>query len=123
MLKYLSTCILVFSLAGCSTVIKGTSETITINSVERGTTLYVDGSARGLDTATVSLKKGKTYAIRAEKDGCQPVVAQTAESFDATSLLGIIIDLGIFTIPIDLISGAAWKIEPSTYTVTPICKK
>ena len=109
-------------LTGCSTVIKGTSETITVNSLERGTVISVDGARRGLDSALVSVKKGKTYNIKAEKEGCETVTATTTETFDPTSLLGILVDLGLFTIPTDLISGAAWKAEPSTYTLTPICK-
>lgn len=115
--------ILALGLTGCASVIKGSNETINVNSVEKGTTIYVDGTARGLDTTTVSLKKGKTYSIRAEKEGCDAVSTTTGETFDPTSLLGILLDFGIFSIPIDLISGAAWKIEPTTYTVTPICKK
>ena len=115
--------VVALGLTGCASVIKGSNETISVNSVEKGTTIYVDGAARGLDTASVSLKKGKTYNIRAEKEGCEAASATTGESFDPISLLGILIDFGIFTIPIDMISGAAWKIEPTTYTVTPICKK
>ena len=111
------------SLTGCSTLFKGTTETISVNSIEKGTTLYVDGAARGVDSATVSLKKGKTYHLRAEKEGCESVVGSTNEAFDPTSLLGILLDFGMFSIPIDLITGAAWKIEPTTYTLTPICKK
>jgi hypothetical protein len=110
-------------LSGCSSIIKGTNDTITINSIERGTTLYVDGAACGLDTASVSLKKGKTYSLRAEKEGCESTTSTTTESFDPTSLLGILIDFGLISIPVDMISGAAWKIEPTTYTLTPVCSK
>lgn len=111
------------ALTGCSTVIKGTSDNVSVNSMEKGSTIYIDGAARGTDSAMVSLKKGKPHNIRVEKEGCQPITAETAEAFDATSLLGILLDFGIVTIPVDLISGAAWKIEPTSYTVTPICKK
>jgi uncharacterized protein YceK len=76
-------------LSGCSTVIKGTSETITVNSLEKGTIISVDGAPRGLDSATVSLKKGRPHALKAEKPGCGSVTSETTESFDATSLLGI----------------------------------
>lgn len=110
-------------LTGCASVIKGSSDTLTVNSLEKGTTIYVNGAARGVDTAAVSVKKGKPHTIRVEKEGCQPVTAETTESFDPTSLLGILIDFGLITIPIDLMSGAAWKVEPTTYTLTPICTK
>lgn len=122
MIRKITGTILLATLAtGCATVIKGTNDDVSINSLEDGTIIYVDGAARGKDTAFVNLAKGEEYIIRAEKEGCKPVTATTGESFDPTSLLGIFIDFGIITIPIDLISGAAWKIQPTTYTVTPIC--
>lgn len=67
------------------------------------------------------MKKGNPHTIKVTKKGCQDII-QTGESFDATSLLGILIGFGIITIPIDLISGAAWQTNPTIYTVTPICK-
>src|SRR5689334_18520420 len=108
--------------SGCSSIIKGNSDTITVNSLEHGTMLYVDGAPRGVDNAVVSVKKGKPHAIRAEKEGCLAVNTETTEAFDATSLLGVFLDFGIISIPTDLISGAAWKVDQTTYTVTPICE-
>lgn len=111
----------VASLSGCASIIKGNSEKITVNSLEQDTVIWVDGAPRGKDAVSVDIKKGNPVTIKASKQGCQDVSVQTTESFDATSLLGILIDFGIITIPIDLISGAAWKPSPTTYTVSPIC--
>lgn len=120
----LLTCVVsVGLLSGCASVIRGTSDTVTVNSLEKGTTIYVNGAPRGLDVAQVQVKRGNPHQIRVEKEGCQPISETTTEKFDATSLLGIFLDFGLITIPIDLISGAAWKVEPNTYTVTPICPK
>lgn len=117
---YLSALITVFS-TGCSTLIHGTSDTVTINSTEDETTIYVNSAPRGKNAATVDLKRGEDYVIRTSKKGCQDVMTPVTATFDPTSLLGILIDFGIITIPIDLISGAAWKFSPRTYTLTPIC--
>jgi hypothetical protein len=122
-MKILSLIIISIIMSGCATIFKGTTETITVTSLEKDTVISVDGARRGMDSATVSVKKGKPYAIKAEKEGCDLVTANTTETFDPVSLLGILLDFGIFTIPIDLISGAAWKVEPTTYTLTPVCKK
>ena len=111
----------VASLSGCASIIKGNSEKITVNSLEQDTVIWVDGSPRGKDAVSVDIKKGNPVTIKASKQGCQDVSVQTTETFDATSLLGILIDFGIISIPIDLISGAAWKPSPTTYTVSPIC--
>jgi hypothetical protein len=109
-------------LGGCAAMINGTYDTITINSLEPGTKIFVDGVPRGLDTATLQVRRGDPHVIRAEKPGCDPLVMETGEAFDSLSLLGVFIDFGLFSIPIDLISGAAWKTQPLMYTVTPMSR-
>lgn len=123
MKKVLTTAILlsVAMTSGCASIIKGNSDRITVNSLEKDAVIWVDGAPRGRDAVTVDVKKGNPIALKATKPGCQDVSVQTTETFDATSLLGILIDFGIFSIPIDMISGAAWKHSPTTYTVSPIC--
>ncbi len=106
---------------GCSTVIKGTTDKITVNSLEPGTVIYVDGVKRGIDDALVEVERGDKHVIKVEKPGCEPLIVETNEKFDATSLLGIFLDFGIISIPVDLATGAAWKQSPSMYTVTPNC--
>ena len=42
--------------SGCATVIKGTNEDVSINSLEDDTIIYVNGAARGKDySATITL--------------------------------------------------------------------
>jgi uncharacterized protein YceK len=106
---------------GCSSIIHGTTDRVSVNSLEEGTTIFIDNAPRGRDFASVDVSRGDDHIIRATKKGCQDIVVPITDRFDATSLLGILIDFGIFSIPIDLISGAAWKISPKTYTVSPIC--
>ena len=108
--------------SGCATIIKGQQDTLTVNSLEEGTAIYIDGVQRGVNDAMAQVKKGNVHTIKVTKEGCQDVIIQTGESFDATSLLGIFIDFGIISIPVDLVSGAAWKTDPTIYTVTPNCK-
>jgi hypothetical protein len=60
--------------------------------------------------------------VKVGKKGCKDTVSPVSNTFDATSLLGILIDFGLISIPVDLISGAAWKFNPKMYTVTPICE-
>lgn len=113
--------LLVLTLApSCASIINGNHDTITVNSLEKGTTIFVDNVARGTDSIACEVKRGHPHTIRVEKDGFQSTSIETDESFDATSLLGILIDFGIISIPIDMISGSAWKTDPRMYTVTPL---
>jgi hypothetical protein len=115
--------ILSLALGGCASILHGTHDDIIVNSLEKGSTIYVNDVARGIDMIVVDVKKGKPHQLRAEKEGCQSVTATTGEKFDVATLAGIGLDLGIFSIPIDLISGAAWRVAPRGYTLTPVCRK
>ncbi|MBI5141789.1 MAG: hypothetical protein HZA20_06300 [Nitrospirae bacterium] len=121
MRKVIAALCLMAMFTGCASMIHGTSENLSVNSLEKGTTIFIDGTPRGYDSAMAQVKKGKPHEIRVAKQGCQDVSIMSSERFDATSLLGILIDFGILTIPIDMMAGGAWKVEPNTYTVTPIC--
>ncbi len=110
-----------FSISGCASIINGTSDTINITSTAPNTELYVDSNPAGKGTAIVTVKRGKPHFILAKKTGCQDTTIQTGEKFDATSLLGILIDFGIISIPLDMLIGGAWKTEPKTYMVSPMC--
>ncbi|MFN0007031.1 MAG: PEGA domain-containing protein [Planctomycetota bacterium] len=115
-------CAILFALLGssCASIFSGGRDTITINSLEPGTRVFVDGALRGEDCVSVDVKRGKKHVIRVEKKGCQTVTEETGESLDGCMFLGILIDWGIISIPVDLISGSAWKTEPTEYTVTPL---
>lgn len=112
---------ILFLISACSSIIHGNNDTIHLNSLEPGTTLYVNNNPRGKDNAMAEVKRGETHKLKASKKGCKDVSLETTEKFDPTTLLGILIDFGIISIPVDLVSGAAWKTEPKTYTLTPIC--
>ena len=116
--------ILVLSVAAlnssCATMIHGTDDMITVNSVVSGTTIYVDGVARGQDQIALQVERGKRHVITASKPGYQTITMKTGRRFDFTTLLGVFIDYGIFSIPIDFISGAAWRTHPTSYTLNPV---
>src|SRR4051812_48889572 len=119
-MRLVASCLILVPLCSCATIFSGGRDTISVNSTEPGTMIYVDGALRGRDSASADVKRGKPHQIRVEKEGFQPVTIETGESFDGLSFLGILIDFGIITIPIDLLAGGAWKTNPTSYTVNPL---
>lgn len=115
--------LLIFALNGCATVITGGNDYVSVSSQEKGSVIYVDGAVRGVDTTVINMRRGRPHSLRVEKAGCRPVMVETGESFDARTLLGIFIDVGVVSIPFDFASGAVWKVNPTSYTLTPICEK
>ena len=109
--------------SGCAGILHGTNDTVSVNSMEDDTIIYVNGTPRGRNTAIAQLKRGDAHTITASKEGCRNVTVETTQSFDTASLLGIFLDFGILSIPIDLVSGAAWKTDQAIVTLSPICPR
>ena len=98
---------------GCSTIIKGTSQTINIESSPSGATVFLDGERVGITPINLSLKKGKYKSIRIQKDGYHTVTRQLDKEYDLVTLLNIFWDLSTT----DLATGAAFQYSQNAYFV------
>lgn len=115
--------ILVVSTAGCAAMFHGTSQQIHIRSNQSDAKLYVNEAYVGQGNAVTTFKKRKKYTITAKKEGCRDGTAIPTKSFDAITLLGILIDYGIITILIiDGAATGAWQqFDQTSFVVDPIC--
>lgn len=109
--------------SGCATMFSGSSAMVSVRSDDPAAKLYVDERYVGMGSATVSVPKKGDHHIRVTKEGCSDQTAAMGKKFDATSLLGILIDFGIVsTLLIDgAATGAINDIEPKTYVLNPTC--
>ena len=107
--------------SGCSTIIHGSHDQVKIYSKEAGSSLYVNNKEVGKDSVEVPLRRGKISELRASKPGCEDAKANSDVFFDATTLLGIFIDLGIFTVTTDIATGNAYRVDPLEYELNPQC--
>ncbi len=107
--------------SGCSTIIHGSHDQVKIYSKEAGSSLYVNNQEVGKDSVEVPLRRGKISELRASKPGCEDAKANSDVFFDATTLLGIFIDLGIFTVTTDIATGNAYRVDPLEYELNPQC--
>ena len=110
--------------SGCASMFHGTKETIHIRSNLPGTTFFANERELGTGTSAitcVSKRKLSRTILRAEKKGYHTASTRVETSFDATSLLGIFIDYGIFTILcVDIIgTGAITQAAQTEYILTP----
>ncbi|MGF1687290.1 hypothetical protein L4C36_11440 [Photobacterium japonica] len=112
------------TVTGCSTITNGSNEELSFSSHEEGTKLYINGQYRGNDYTNITVERGKRHTVIAKKKGCKQSVVTTDYSFQwgKSLVLNVLIDFGIFTIPTDLLTKAAWQTTESHYDVTPICE-
>jgi len=119
------TMILLFTLAlsGCASIINGSTQQISVHSGHRDAEIYANNIHIGTGTAWTSFKKKEEYILTARKEGCNDATIVAPKSFDATTLLGIFIDLGLISILLvdGAINGAWNQFDQSHYALTPRC--
>lgn len=110
-------------LTGCASMFHGSSQQIAIRSNQQDTDLYINEMFIGKGNAITSFKKKEDYIITARKEGCTAVSIPAQKSFDATTLLGILIDFGIVSIlVVDGAATGAWqKFDQTSYVIDPQC--
>lgn len=115
--------ILVFQLTGCAAMFHGTNDEVIVTSGDPDAKLYMDATYLGKGSSTAIVKRNTVHTVFARKKGCADGIAQTQTSFDAVSLLGILIDWGLVSmLVVDwAATGAMWKTDPLLYNVTPNC--
>ncbi len=113
--------ILLVSLMGCATMFHGSTQMITIRSNYDDTKFYVNEAYVGTGSAVTVFKKKKNYIIRASRKGYEDITIPATKSFDATTLLGILLDWGIISILcVDGIGTGAWQqFDQTNYVIDP----
>lgn len=123
MKKSICAILIASQLTGCATIFNGSKDQIAVRSNEPGTKIYIDEMEVGTDNAIWSVPKKGDHTIRVSKNGCTDVSTPIKYSFDATSLLGILLDFGIVSMLIvDGAGTGAWsKADQTSYILTPNC--
>jgi hypothetical protein len=126
-MKTLITCLTVAALsvqiAGCAAMFHGTSDQITIQSPDADAQIYMDSVLIGKGAANAYVKRSTTHTLSVKKSGCADHSVETQKSFDAVSLLGVLVDFGVISmLVVDWgLTGAMWKTDPLVYHLAPIC--
>jgi len=101
----------------------GSTQQVAVRSNVPGTELFVNEAYVGKESGVTSFQKSKNYMITARKAGCTDTTVPASKSFDAITLLGILIDFGIFTVLIiDGAATGAWQqFDQTSYVIDPRC--
>lgn len=104
-----------FFTVGCATVFTGTSDTVTIKSEPSGAKIYLNGNYEGDTPTSLILKRDKDYNVMLKKAGFENTSATITRSFNAVSILNLLSPLCWI---VDVVTGALWKFDRNTITVT-----
>ena len=119
--KTITALALSIAVTGCAAMFHGTTQQISIRSNIDDAKLYVNEAYVGKGNAVTTFHKNKNYTIRATKEGYRDGLVIATKSFDAVTLLGILLDWGIISILIvDGAATGAWQqFDQTSYVVDP----
>ncbi|QOJ20335.1 MAG: lipoprotein [Gammaproteobacteria bacterium] len=123
MRRIISIAVITVTLSGCATIFNGASQQVSIRSNQPDVELYVNEALVGKGNTVTTFKKKEEYIITARKEGCNAVSIPASKSFDATTLLGILIDFGLISmLVVDGAGTGAWnKFDQTSYVIDPQC--
>ena len=98
-------------LAGCASIIHGTTQQIGISSSPTGAQVTVDGMQHGITPVVVDLKRKDTHTIHVALDGYQPFEIALTRSVSGW-VWGNLVFGGIPGLAIDAITGGLYKLAP-----------
>ena len=100
-------------IVSCATIIHGTKQSISLNSVPSGANVTRQGAHIGTTPAIVELPRNSTNVVLTfEKDGYEPIEIILNRKVDGW-IVGNIVFGGIIGLAVDFISGGAYKLSPA----------
>ncbi|MDX1442259.1 MAG: PEGA domain-containing protein [Gammaproteobacteria bacterium] len=107
---------LVLGVAGCATIVSGSSESITFNSSPEGATVYIDGTAVGTTPTTIEVDRSGNEVLRFEKEGYKPYETRLEKTVNGWFFGNVIIG-GLIGSSTDISSGAMHQYAQKKYMV------
>jgi hypothetical protein len=102
--------------SGCATIIKGTTQTVSINSNVEGAQVIVNGESVGQTPFTGQIKRKSGTTVTVRKQGYQTKTVTLTTEIEAI-FWGNIISGGAIGSTTDLTTGAMYYYAPSTLEV------
>lgn len=109
--------------SGCAAMFHGSTQQVAVRSNVQGAELFANEAYIGKDNTVTTFHKNKNYTLVARKAGCTEATQMASKSFDATTLLGILIDWGIISVLIvDGAATGAWnQFDQTSFVLDPRC--
>ena len=97
--------------AGCASIMHGTSQDIGFSSTPTGATITVDNQTHGKTPSVVKLSRKDHHLVRIDLDGYQPFEVTITRSVSGW-VWGNIVFGGLIGLAVDAISGGLYKLSP-----------
>lgn len=109
--------VIVFSLIGCATIVKGPSKEFNVTTNPSGASVTIGESTR-LSPATFLLGHRSIYVVKITKEGYKPMELDIERGISGWVFMNIFFGpLMVIAFPVDARTDSAWKTTPSEIKV------
>ena len=109
---------------GCGAILYGGKQDVTFDSKPPGAAVKLDNDIRFMTPHTVSLPRSQNHHATFEKEGYEPLYVIVNHEFQPmTSIVGNLLPFFPVGLAIDIVTGAAWRLEPELVRMELIKKK
>ncbi len=99
-------------LSGCATIISGKRQNVFVTSDPPGATVTADSGMSVVTPGKINLKRKHKHLLTASLPGYEAMDRHIGKKLNGWIFAGVLWDFGIFSIPTDLITGAANTLTP-----------
>lgn len=123
LLLFFCLCIAAAFIISCATIIKGTSQDISINSNPTKASVVIKTAGgvevfTGITPTTAKLSKKKEYFAIISLEGYRETTVQITQSFEAWTIGNLLCVWSVLGLLVDAVNGAMWKLEPEQIMVS-----
>lgn len=101
---------------GCASVVSGTSQKISVDSIPQGALVTIDGQALGKTPLVTKVSRKKNHEIWLKREGYEEESRVTYKG-NNNMVLGNILIGGLIGLAIDYSTGAAYSVDPDQFVV------
>ena len=102
--------------SGCATIVKGTTQGITVSSEPSGADIHVDGTLVGQTPVSVEMERKRDHLVRIERDGYEPRTVPVIKTVGG-AVWGNVLAGGLIGWGVDASTGAQYNLTPPTISV------
>ncbi len=107
--------------SSCSTILQGSRQQVTIQSLTKDSKIFVDGDEQGKDNVQIRLKRNRNHAIAIKKDGYETkilnVEKHTQAGYVVADVLLALTGYGLAWIIVDAATGSWNKFDKDAVVV------
>jgi len=101
---------------GCSTILHGSSQSVTIESTPTNAKVRFSNGIKGTTPFTTTLSTKREYIIEVKKEGYESAQAQITKNLRGSTIIGNIFFL-LIGLAVDISTGAAFELSPDYINV------